>query len=52
MVSEVAPDESPAPFHLPLPAGATPALIDSAIARSTILELARFGVGESDDGRY
>ena len=40
MVSEVAPDGSPVPVYLALPAGTTPALIDSAIApRSTILEL-------------
>jgi SAM-dependent methyltransferase len=40
MVSEVAPDGSPVPVYLALPAGATPALIGSAIAaRSTILEL-------------
>jgi SAM-dependent methyltransferase len=40
MMSEVAPDGSPVPVYLALPAGTTPALIDSAIApRSTILEL-------------
>ncbi|HSJ84391.1 MAG TPA: class I SAM-dependent methyltransferase [Acidimicrobiia bacterium] len=39
-MSEVAPDGSPVPVYLALPAGTTPALIDSAIAaRRTILEL-------------
>lgn len=40
MESEVAPDGSPLPIYLALPAGDTPVLIESAIpAHSTILEL-------------